>query len=92
MQVQRIPRYILLLSDLLKNTPKGGLIHPLPDYVDHPDYQQTTIALQKTQEIAHYVNEEKRRAENISRVVTIQDSLIGLDEVSQLIHSALTSV
>jgi len=69
MPVQRIPRYILLLGDLLKNTPK-----------EHSDYKETETALQKTKEIAEYLNEGKRRAENASKVVAIQDSLIGLDE------------
>jgi len=69
MPVQRIPRYILLLGDLLKNTPK-----------EHMDYKETENALQKAKEIADFLNEGKRKAENASRVVVIQDSLIGLDE------------
>eukprot|EP01119_Soliformovum_irregulare_P013253 TRINITY_DN3515_c0_g1_i1.p1 TRINITY_DN3515_c0_g1~~TRINITY_DN3515_c0_g1_i1.p1 ORF type:complete len:730 (-),score=250.69 TRINITY_DN3515_c0_g1_i1:71-2260(-) len=69
MPVQRIPRYILLLGDILKHTPK-----------DHKDYKDTEKALDETKGIADFLNEAKRQTENAQRVVAIQESLQGLDE------------
>jgi hypothetical protein len=53
MPVQRIPRYILLLSELKKHTPS-----------DHPDYPKITEAWTSMQEVANYVNEKKRESES----------------------------
>jgi len=66
MPVQRLPRYVLLLSELLKNTPQS-----------HPGYKALTEALRKVKEIADFVNEAKREAENMQQVLSIQDSLSG---------------
>ena len=51
--VQRIPRYVLLLTDLLKSTPN-----------QHPDKQNLAGALEFISELAEYINEKKR--ENVS--------------------------
>lgn len=51
--VQRIPRYKLLLSDILKNTPK-----------EHVDYNMLQKALDEVSTIAQFVNESKRKNEN----------------------------
>ncbi|KAK5582495.1 hypothetical protein RB653_004080 [Dictyostelium firmibasis] len=64
--IQRIPRYILLLQDLLKNTKES-----------HPDHQDLSLALKKMKDVAEYVNEKKREAENLNQVLTIQSSLTG---------------
>ena len=66
MPVQRIPRYVLLLADLLKNTPE-----------DHLDYSDIKASVVKTKEIADYVNEKKREAENLNQVVAIQELMLG---------------
>ncbi|EGC28800.1 hypothetical protein DICPUDRAFT_51654 [Dictyostelium purpureum] len=64
--IQRIPRYTLLLTDLVKNT-----------WADHLDYTNLTLSLKKMQEVALYVNEKKREAENIAKVTEIQNNFIG---------------
>eukprot|EP01128_Nolandella_sp_AFSM9_P012250 TRINITY_DN909_c0_g1_i1.p1 TRINITY_DN909_c0_g1~~TRINITY_DN909_c0_g1_i1.p1 ORF type:complete len:1312 (+),score=310.70 TRINITY_DN909_c0_g1_i1:295-3936(+) len=62
MPVQRIPRYSLLLSDLVSKTPG-----------DHPDNALLKAALAKVEEVARHVNEEVRRSENQRRVEEFQD-------------------
>lgn len=52
--VQRIPRYVLLLNELEKNT------HP-----SHPDYsciQDAALELKKT---ADFINESKKQSEGV---------------------------
>ncbi len=66
--VQRIPRYVLLLQDLFKNTPES-----------HADYQNLKKALEKMQSVAEYVNEKKREAENLNNTLLIWGKLSGLD-------------
>ena len=92
MPVQRIPRYSLLLRELVKVTPP-----------DHPDLAGSiclkrslffflkkkiffvsglNLALQKVDEIAAFLNEQKRRAEDFSRILLLHDKLTGkLSEV-----------
>lgn len=53
MPVQRIPRYNLLLQDLLKNT-----------HATHPDKKLLEVALQKMQDITAYLNKDIKVAEN----------------------------
>ena len=55
--VQRIPRYVLLLKDLLQNTEE-----------DHPDKIPLEKALAAFQKIAVEINEKKRDAENRAKV------------------------
>ncbi|GAM26345.1 hypothetical protein SAMD00019534_095200 [Acytostelium subglobosum LB1] len=64
--VQRIPRYTLLLADLVKNT-----------WPDHPDYQDLTESLKRMQDVAMSINEKKREAENIQKVSEIQSNFVG---------------
>lgn len=58
--VQRIPRYNLLLQELLKKTPE-----------DHADYAHITQALSKIKEIADYVNYSVREQENRTKLLKI---------------------
>eukprot|EP01080_Neovahlkampfia_damariscottae_P003203 gene3203-5519_t len=51
--IQRIPRYKLLLRDLVKET---------PEY--HVDYENLVSAYEKIDHVAGFVNEQKREAEN----------------------------
>eukprot|EP01119_Soliformovum_irregulare_P011525 TRINITY_DN2902_c0_g1_i2.p1 TRINITY_DN2902_c0_g1~~TRINITY_DN2902_c0_g1_i2.p1 ORF type:complete len:493 (-),score=117.27 TRINITY_DN2902_c0_g1_i2:34-1512(-) len=62
--IQRIPRYQMLLKDLLKNTTPS-----------HPDQANITKALEKIETIASYINEEKRKAENKEAIDCLNDRL-----------------
>lgn len=64
--VQRIPRYFLLLQDLVNHTS-----------TDHPDFANLALAAQKVQAVAEYMNEKKREAENIMKVTEIQEMIEG---------------
>jgi len=64
--VQRIPRYYLLLQDLVKHTSK-----------DHPDYANLAAAALRVQAVAEYMNIKKKEAENIMKVTEIQEMIDG---------------
>jgi len=64
MPVQRIPRYIMLLDDLLKHTS-----------ATHPDYNGLEKAIETTKEVTVTINEKKRELENTQRILLIQESL-----------------
>jgi len=59
--VQRIPRYVLLLNDMLKSTSKA-----------HPDHKALAEALASIKELADYINEHKHNSDNISELTEIQ--------------------
>eukprot|EP01102_Stenamoeba_stenopodia_P015097 TRINITY_DN5109_c0_g2_i1.p1 TRINITY_DN5109_c0_g2~~TRINITY_DN5109_c0_g2_i1.p1 ORF type:complete len:1273 (+),score=217.68 TRINITY_DN5109_c0_g2_i1:180-3998(+) len=67
--VQRIPRYILLLQDLIKNT-----------WEDHEDYWPLCTAAKQIQEVADKVNESISIADRMNRVLNIQSHVTGLHE------------
>jgi hypothetical protein len=67
--VQRIPRYRLLLTDYLKNTPQN-----------HTDYENIEQALASVTQVADFVNETIRDREKIEEMLDIQRSLVGLNE------------
>ena len=71
--VQRIPRYRLLLEDLIKHTEK-----------DHKDYANLQAALKEVMVVAEGVNEKTREAENISAVAAISARIKGAPEVNVL--------
>jgi len=64
--IQRIPRYVMLLQDLVQNT------RPT-----HSDYGDLNISLWKMKSVADYINDKKRDADNIHEVLTVQDKLSG---------------
>eukprot|EP01103_Thecamoeba_quadrilineata_P002494 TRINITY_DN12446_c0_g1_i1.p1 TRINITY_DN12446_c0_g1~~TRINITY_DN12446_c0_g1_i1.p1 ORF type:complete len:776 (+),score=181.15 TRINITY_DN12446_c0_g1_i1:136-2328(+) len=64
--VQRIPRYVLLLQELFKYTSE-----------EHVDYQNITAALADLKSVAATVNETRRKYEQMSKVVEIQQSISG---------------
>lgn len=66
MPIQRLPRYVLLLQDLLKNTPP-----------DHIDYEQLDSACTQMKEVTDHVNKGKREAEGLSEIFNIQERLEG---------------
>jgi hypothetical protein len=45
---------------------------------DHADFTDLSTALAKVQEVADYVNEKKREAENINQVIDVQSRLTGM--------------
>ncbi len=58
-------------QDLLKHTEKN-----------HPDYANLDNALNKINEVVEYVNERKRLAENLQRILEIQDQIDFNESVS----------
>jgi len=64
MPIQRIPRYVLLLEDLLRNSPEG-----------HIDYEDLKNALAKMKEVAITINEKKGEVENFAILVNIYNRL-----------------
>jgi hypothetical protein len=58
--IQRVPRYVLLLNDLLKHTPD-----------DHPDRPELSTAARKMRVLADELNECKRLAENSKELLIV---------------------
>jgi len=69
MPIQRIPRYRLLLEELLSHTPPG-----------HPDYKDLQAALDKLIAVAKDVNKAITDQENRDRMIKISRKLIDLKE------------
>ncbi len=69
--VQRIPRYRLLLGDLLKMTPDT-----------HGDYHDLKNAMAAMEDIATFMNEEIRKHENFQQVLALQGRLQGFADPS----------
>ncbi|CAG8488388.1 3451_t:CDS:10 [Diversispora eburnea] len=69
MPVQRIPRYKMLLENLLKITTES-----------HPDYLNLIKAYQIIESVATFVNETIRQHEMFVTMLEIQKSLAGFDE------------
>lgn len=67
--IQRIPRYVLLLSEIVKVTPET-----------HEDFADLSKALVKVKDIADYVNAAKKRIEMLQRGVDIQNQ-VGIKDV-----------
>jgi len=66
MPIQRIPRYVLLLQDLLKST--------LPQ---HADYENIKNALTEMKDLADYINNRKRDTDEFNKILSIQKRIIG---------------
>lgn len=64
MPVQRVPRYEMLLTTLLKNTWKS-----------HPDYPSLVEASKRAMAISERVNERKRLRENHDKMLQVYNSL-----------------
>lgn len=69
--IQRICKYPLLLRDLLKNT-----------LTDHEDYDNLVNALAKITEVVDYVNEKKRLAENLQKIIDVQSQIESNEELN----------
>jgi hypothetical protein len=59
--IQRIPRYLLLLKEVIKNTS-----------VSHPDYQDLQKSLEQISQVASSLNEAERAAESTFKLFTLQ--------------------
>lgn len=70
MPVQRIPRYELLLKELLKHTPQS-----------HAEWPELQEALEKVHAVAQCVNERQRQAERMAQLVDLQIKITGCDTV-----------
>ncbi|XP_004363962.2 hypothetical protein CAOG_03123, partial [Capsaspora owczarzaki ATCC 30864] len=70
MPIQRIPRYNLLLEDLLKHTPE-----------EHPDAEKLTEAVVSLRKISYDLNENIRRIENERRIIAIGQLFVPNDSV-----------
>lgn len=66
--VQRIPKYLIILSELLKNTTE-----------DHPDYLDLKTAFDALTATATEINTHKRDAENLTQCANIQ-SIVAYSE------------
>jgi len=64
MPIQRIPRYVLLLEELLKYTPH-----------DHADFYNVSEGLQKLKEVAKLINESKRQNEEFQLLIDLHNKL-----------------
>jgi len=65
MPIQRTPRYVMLLEDLLKHTPEDLDV----------DRQNIIEACSKMKSIATLINDKKREAENFSKIIEIYEML-----------------
>eukprot|EP00026_Physarum_polycephalum_P002016 Phypoly_transcript_02020.p1 GENE.Phypoly_transcript_02020~~Phypoly_transcript_02020.p1 ORF type:complete len:578 (+),score=87.07 Phypoly_transcript_02020:1129-2862(+) len=64
--IQRIPRYNLLLEDLIRHTPEN-----------HPDYNDLKCSSAKIKSIAGFLNENARLEVNKNKITSIQQSIVG---------------
>lgn len=64
--VQRLPRYVLLLKDMINSTPST-----------HPDKQYVEDAYTLVKELADYVNKMKEVADNILELQKLQKKFFG---------------
>lgn len=82
MPIQRIPRYKLLLQELLKNTHKG-----------HPDYVQLDAACALVGKVATHINDDMKQQENTSKLLALQNLFSGdvqlLAAHRELVHQGI---
>jgi len=64
MPVQRIPRYRLLLMEILKYT-----------WESHPDYENLKAALKNISETAMNIEEAQEKVENMNQIIAVQNRL-----------------
>eukprot|EP01132_Coremiostelium_polycephalum_P006654 gene6654-8233_t len=71
MPVQRLPRYLVLLKEIEKNTTQ----------MDHPDLNLTQLALVQLHDLTLYLNESKRKSSDVDKIQEIKNSVFGVDSV-----------
>jgi len=74
--VQRVPRYILLLQDLVRHTLE-----------DHPDFEPLRKGLERTQQAAETLNEAKRSADSQTKMAKLHSALLGQPEGFSLVRT-----
>jgi len=75
--VQRLPRYELLLKDLIKNTEHT-----------HGDYQDLCDGMQRVVKVTTHINEKKREKESVNQVAKLKSQLVGslAEQIEWQIH------
>ncbi|XP_021230361.1 rho guanine nucleotide exchange factor 10-like protein isoform X5 [Numida meleagris] len=74
--IQRFPQFILLLQDMLKNTPKG-----------HADRLSLQLALTELETLAEKLNEQKRVADQVAEIQQLSKSISDRSSLSKLLNS-----
>ncbi|CAH2318419.1 rho guanine nucleotide exchange factor 10 isoform X2 [Pelobates cultripes] len=74
--IQRFPQFILLLQDMLKNTPRG-----------HPDRLSLQLALTELETLAEKLNEQKRLADQMAEIQQLCKSISDRNPL----HKSLSS-
>jgi len=74
MPIQRVPRYILLLQELIKHTRPS-----------HPDYEPLKVALKDMSDLADYIDECKSAYNESKHIVDLQKRIIGFPKDQTLI-------
>ncbi|XP_037684294.1 rho guanine nucleotide exchange factor 10-like protein isoform X3 [Choloepus didactylus] len=74
--IQRFPQFILLLQDMLKNTPRG-----------HPDRISLQLALTELETLAEKLNEQKRLADQVAEIQQLTKSVSDRSSLNKLLTS-----
>ncbi|XP_064353193.1 rho guanine nucleotide exchange factor 10-like protein isoform X3 [Dromaius novaehollandiae] len=74
--IQRFPQFILLLQDMLKNTPKG-----------HADRLSLQLALTELETLAEKLNEQKRLADQVAEIQQLGKSISDRSGLNKLLSS-----
>nr|XP_020637761.1 rho guanine nucleotide exchange factor 10-like protein isoform X6 [Pogona vitticeps] len=74
--IQRFPQFILLLQDMLKNTPKG-----------HADRLSLQLALTELETLAEKLNEQKRLADQVAEIQQLTKSVSDRSSLNKLLNS-----
>uniref|UniRef100_A0A8B9VM06 Rho guanine nucleotide exchange factor 10 like n=1 Tax=Anas zonorhyncha TaxID=75864 RepID=A0A8B9VM06_9AVES len=74
--IQRFPQFILLLQDMLKNTPKG-----------HADRLSLQLALTELEMLAEKLNEQKRVADQVAEIQQLCKSISDRSSLNKLLSS-----
>ncbi|XP_062822016.1 rho guanine nucleotide exchange factor 10-like protein isoform X6 [Anolis carolinensis] len=74
--IQRFPQFILLLQDMLKNTPKG-----------HADRLSLQLALTELETLAEKLNEQKRLADQLAEIQQLTKSISDRSSLHKLLTS-----
>ncbi|XP_033112808.1 rho guanine nucleotide exchange factor 39-like [Anneissia japonica] len=64
--IQRIPRYKLLLEELLEKTSQS-----------HEDYAQLKEAAKRVSDVAHSINKQLKEHDNFQKMLSIQNCMVG---------------
>ncbi|XP_032087497.1 rho guanine nucleotide exchange factor 10-like protein isoform X2 [Thamnophis elegans] len=74
--IQRFPQFILLLQDMLKNTPKG-----------HADRLSLQLALTELETLAEKLNDQKRLADQVAEIQQLTKSVSDRSHLHKLLNS-----